>query len=86
MGVIDILIYILASFGLIFTIVTIIESYNNCIPYCVYNLKKDNCNQIIIKIRGFNNCDTSNLIEKIKNGEFDNIYEIAEDVKIMKYN
>lgn len=82
MEFIDILIYILASLGLIITIVSIIEPYNNCIQ----TLKKDNCNEIIVKLKGFNDCDSNILIEKIKNGEFDNIYEIAEDVKIVKYN
>lgn len=86
MEVIDIIIYILASFGLIFTMVSIIESYNNCIPYYVQGLKKSNCNEIIIKLRGFHNSDINKLIEKIQKGQFSDIYEIAEDVKIIRCN
>lgn len=85
MEFIDIVIYILASFGLIFTMFSIIESYNNYMPYCMNTLKKDNY-EIIIKIKAVNNSNINELIEKIKKGEYSNIYEIAEDVKIMKYN
>ena len=85
MEFIDVIMYILASFGLIFTMVSIIESYNSCMPYYVKNLKKTNCNEIIIKIKGFHNSDINQLIEKIQNGQFNDIYEIAEDVKIIKY-
>ena len=85
MQFIDILIYILAFFGLIFTMFSIVESYN-CFPSYIPNLKKESYNQIIIKIKLENECYIEDVIEKIKKGNYDNIYEIAEDVKIMKYN
>lgn len=81
----DILIYILAGFGLIFTMVSIIESYNsNYMPYYIQNFKRDKVNEITIKIRSFKYIDIDELIERIENGDFNNIYEIAEEVKIMR--
>lgn len=85
MEFIDILIYMLASLGLIFTMVSIIESYNNnYITYNIQNFKRNNVNEITIKIRNFKYRDIDELIEIIENGDFNNIYEIAEEVKIIK--
>lgn len=84
MEFIDILIYMLASLGLIFTMVSIIESYNNYIPYYIQNFKRNEFNEITIKIRDFKYRDIDELIEIIENGDFNNIYEIAEEVKIIK--
>ena len=84
MEFIDILIYVLASLGLIFTMVSIIESYNNYIPYYIQNFKRNEFNEITIKIRDFKYRDIDELIEIIENGDFNNIYEIAEEVKIIK--
>ena len=84
MEFIDILIYMLASLGLIFTMVSIIESYNNYIPYYIQNFKRNEFNEITIKIRDFKYRDIDELIEIIENGDFNNIYEIAEQVKIIK--
>lgn len=84
MEFIDILIYMLASLGLIFTMVSIIESYNNYIPYYIQNFKRNEFNEITIKIKDFKYRDIDELIEIIENGDFNNIYEIAEEVKIIK--
>ena len=86
MEFIDVIIYILASFGLLFTIISIIQSYNNFIPYYVQNIKKNNYNEITIKLIGINNKDINKSIERIRKGEFNNIYEMAEDVKIIISN
>ena len=83
MEFIDIIIYILACIGLIFTMISIIESYNECKPYYIQSLKKDNCSEIIIKIKDNIECNNNELIERIINGEFNDIYEIAENVKII---
>lgn len=83
MEFIDIIIYILACIGLIFTMISIIESYNECKPYYIQSLKKDNCSEIIIKIKNNRECNNNELIERIINGEFDDLYKIVEDVKII---
>lgn len=86
MEIIDILIYLLASFGLLFTMVTIIEK-NNCNIYNRYcfidrTVKEE---EIVIKLTQFNNENKSKVIARLKNGEFSDIYTLSGKVEI-KYN
>lgn len=85
MEFIDIFIYILACFGLFFTMISIFQSYNY-FPCCIQKLKEENNNEIIIKIKVVNQCDIDNILQKIKIGNYDNIYDIADEVKIIKCN
>ena len=80
MEFIDILIYLFACFGLIFTMVTIVEQ-NNC---KFYNRTKKN-NEIIVKLTEFTNDNYNDVINKLKNGDYSNIYDLASNVEI-KYN
>ena len=67
----DVVIYLLASFGLIFTIFSIFESYNN---------------KVLVKIQDIDENDLDEIIEKLKYGKYDNIYKLSDYVKIVKYN
>ena len=86
MEFIDILIYLFACFGLIFTMVTIVEQ-NNCKFYNKYyyidRTKKNN--ELIIKLTEFTNDNYNDVINKLKNGDYSNIYDLASNVEI-KYN
>ena len=88
MHLIDFCIYILARFGLIFTLVSIFEMYQNSsyIKYCNNYCKKEKTNEINITIKGIKDDEINSVLKKIKNGDYEDIYELGEDVKIMKYN
>ena len=86
MELIDILIYLLACFVIIFTMVTIVEQ-NNCKFYNKYyyidRTKKNN--EIIVKLTEITNGDYNDVIAKLKNGDYSSIYDLASNVEI-KYN
>ena len=84
----DVVIYLLASFGLIFTIFSIFESYNNK-QNLTYYIKDCTCtskNKVLIKIQDIDEDKVDEVIDKIKYGKYDNIYKLSDDVKIVKYN
>lgn len=85
MEFINIFIYILACIGLLFTMISIFQTYNY-FPCCIQKLKEENNNEIIIKIKVVNSSNMDNILQKIKLGNYDNIYEIADEVKIIKSN
>ena len=84
----DMVIYLLASFGLIFTIISIFESYNNKqnFTYYIKDCTRKNYNKILVKIQNIDENDIEDVIEKLKYGNFDDIYKLSDDVKIVKYN
>lgn len=88
MNFVDILIYILASTGLVFTIVSIVQmySYRNSDKFNIDNLNEQGNIKIIIKITNLEKEKIDDILEKIKTGNYDNIYEIADEVKINRYN
>lgn len=89
MEFIDILIYALACFGLLFTMFSIIET-NKCTDYGKYyyvdNIKSEKDSRILVKISGFDSIETDNIINSIKTGNYNNINDIADKVEIIKYN
>lgn len=88
MQFIDVLIYILASVGLLFTVISIVDTYS-CANYnsCYnLNLKKENKAKIIIKISDFDIAKKEEILEKIKKGKYNNINDIADNVEIINYN
>lgn len=89
MHLIDYIIYVLACSGLIFTLVSMFQIYqnNSYMRYCNnHYYKKQKINEIDIKIKGIKDSEISKVLEKIKNGEYDDIYDLGDDVKIVKYN
>lgn len=89
MSVINLVIYILACFGLVFTIVSICERYsidtnNEKLISTNKTTENTNKNKIIIYLKDSE--DLNKIINLIENGKYDNIYEFASDVKLMKYN
>lgn len=89
MSIINLLIYVLACFGLVFTMVSICERYSIDTDYVeLININKtsenNNKDKIIIYLKETE--DLNKIISLIENGKYDNIYEFASDVKLMKYN
>ena len=84
----DVVIYLLASFGLIFTIFSIFESYNNKqnLTYYIKDCTCKNNNKVLVKIQKIDENDVDDVIEKLKYGKYDDIYKLSDDVKIVKYN
>ena len=40
----------------------------------------------LVKIQNIDENDIEDVIEKLKYGNFDDIYKLSDDVKIVKYN
>lgn len=83
MEFINVLIYLFACFGLVFTVITIIEQ-NNCKIYNKYyyidRTKKNN--EIIVKLTEFDTNSCDEIINKLKSGDYSNIYDLASNVEI----
>lgn len=88
MDFVNIIIYILASFGLIFTIVSMFDMYDGKGYIFSCKGKKDKLRKcelrVLIKEEVEENIDE--IVQKIKTGNYDDIYAFACDVKVIKYN
>ncbi len=91
MGIfIQTIIYLLAVLGIIITTMSFFESYiyknNSESQYKFYrkNYMKNKHVEIIININGFNENEENEIIDKIKNGKYENIEEVADEFKIIK--
>lgn len=84
----DVVICFLASFGLIFTIVSIFQSYNTKqnFTYYIKDSRYKNKSKVLVKIQKIDENDVDDVIEKLKYGKYDDIYKLSDDVKIVKYN
>lgn len=84
--IVQTIIYLVAVFGIMMTTMVFINSNNNSEEkYGVcHEYNKDNKVEIIIKIDIDDDKQKEEILNKIKNGKYDNIYEIADLVKIVK--
>lgn len=84
------IIYLLAVLGIIFTTMSFFEAYiyknisDNTYKFSRKNYMKNKHVEIIININGFNEKDEIDIIDKIKNGKYENIEDIVDVFKIIK--
>lgn len=87
-SIIEIVIYIVAILGIIFTYISL-KSYEE-----LYSIGSDNdsCRldfkkvEVVIKTINYNEDEIEELMRVIKNGKFDNLSNIVDNIKIEKYN
>lgn len=84
--IVQTIIYLVAVFGIMMTTMVFInsnnklqEKYGICDEY-----DTDNKVEIIIRLNIDEDKEKEEILNKIKNGEYENIYEIADLVKIVK--
>ncbi|MNI42105.1 hypothetical protein D3C73_963820 [compost metagenome] len=82
---IETIIYLLAIFGIILVFTSSYEMirYTNILKntYSLFNRKAKRV-EIIVRVYDLDEEEKNNLIEKIKNGDYEKIEEIVDDVKI----
>ena len=91
-NLIEVIIYLFAVMGLIFTSLTFFEVYN-CkdgkeSEFILCNKKsiKDKSVQIVIEIRNLTKFEENAILEKIEKGEYENIKDIADGIEVIRYN
>lgn len=88
MSIINLIIYVLACLGIVFTVFSICGRYSIDSNYVrLSNTNKisyNNRDKIIIYLK--DNKDLNKVITLIESGKYDNIYEFASEVKLVKYN
>lgn len=84
--IVQTIIYLVAVFGIMMTTMVFInsnnklqEKYGICDEY-----DTDNKVEIIIRLNIDEDKEKEEILNKIKNGDYENIYEIADLVKIVK--
>lgn len=87
--IIETIIYLLACFGIIIITILVFNSikYSN-IWENTYTIFKDNDKRVDINIRLYNMSEHEKniIIEKIKNGDYKNIEDITENIKVNTFD
>lgn len=87
-SIIEIVIYIVAILGIIFTYISL---KNNDELYSI-GVEEKNCRldvkkvEIIVKTINYDEYEIEDLMEVIKYGKFDNLSNIVDNIKIEKHN
>jgi hypothetical protein len=83
----QVFIYIIAIMGIIFTTISFSEIYNyKKISYSMFEKKIGPSKnvEIVVKFYGLNKEEEEKILDKLTNGKYSNIQEIADSVNIEK--
>lgn len=83
----QVLIYIIAIMGIIFTTLSFSEIYNyRRISYSIFKKKSGPSKnvEIVVKLDGLSKEEEDKILDKLINGKYSNIEEIADSVNIEK--
>lgn len=89
-SLIETLIYLLGIFGIIFTSISFIEifNYRNYNSYKIFNKNymKNKRVEIVVNISGMDEEDEEDLINMLLKGEYDDLENIVDCIRVEKEN
>lgn len=87
---IETFIYLLAIMGLIFTSISFIEMCNyknyNCYKIFNKNREKDKRIEVVINMENIDEEEENDILDKLLNGEYNNLEEVVDCVRVEKDN